>query len=83
MNKTVMDMLGGVTPIIVGVICVLWHRFLGTFSARYQKKFLELVGIRIEFSNQTVRAMQVAFLLAGLCFILFGLIALSRDIIKL
>jgi len=82
MNKTVMDIFSGVIPIIVGVVCIVGYRFLGTITARYQKQFLGLIGIRVEFSDQTIRAMQIAFLIAGLCFIIFGLIALSR-IIKL
>jgi MFS superfamily sulfate permease-like transporter len=82
MNKTAMDIFSGAIPIIVGIVCAFGHRFLGTIAARYQKQFLQVIGIRVEFSDQTVRAMQIAFLLAGLCFILFGLIALSR-IIKL
>jgi hypothetical protein len=82
MNQTAIDMFSSVIPIIVGVICILGHKYLGTIAARYQKQFLQLIGIRIEFSDQTVRSMQIAFLLAGLLFILFGLIALFR-IIKL
>jgi len=82
MNKPVMDLIGNMIAMVVGGGCVIWHKFLGANAAHYQKKFLSFIGIPADFSDQTIRAMQIAFLVAGLCFIGFGLVALFQ-IIKL
>lgn len=75
-----MDAVGGAIFTVAGLWFAIQHKSLGTYAAHHQKRFMNSIKIHVQFSDQTVFGIQIAFLVGGLTFILFGLFFLSRAI---
>ena len=80
MNKYLIDTLGGSIFIIMGLCFAIYHKFLGTRTAYYQQKFWDLFHFRASFSEGTINAIQIMFLIIGIFFIIFGLVLLFHII---
>ncbi len=68
------EAIGGVLSVLFGPWFALFHRTLGEKAVKYHQKF----WWGESFGQGTIRVFQIGFLLAGLFFILFGLLSLFR-----
>ncbi len=82
MDRVIVDVLGNIISIVIGVILAIYHKSLGIKAAYYNQRFLKLFHIQIEFSEETIKGIQIMFLIIGISFIIFGILAIFQ-IIKL
>jgi len=80
MDKNVMDILGGIISVIMGLGLIIYHKSLGTKTAYYQQRFWDLFHFRTSFSEGTINAIQIMFLIIGISFIIFGLLTVFQVI---
>ena len=72
--------IGGVIFILMGLWFAIYHKSLGTKTAYYQQRFWELFHFRTSFSEGTINVIQIMFLIIGVAFLIFGLLSLFHII---
>jgi len=80
MNKGVIDTIGAVVIILVGIGFTIYHKPLGIKAGYYNPKFMKLFHIQIEFSEATIRGIQIMFLIIGIFFVIFGFLSIFHVI---
>lgn len=68
MNKSAIDLIGAIFSIFFGFYCAIFYRSLGRRAVETQRKFFHL--------HYNVAGFQIAFLIGGISFIVFGMLQL-------
>ena len=66
MDKSLLDFLGGVYIALLGILSVIFHKYLGEKMTLFQKKIFRF--------SLPVRVSQFSYLLCGIAFFVFGLL---------
>lgn len=70
MNKTSIDIIGGVIAVIIGLVFAIFHRQLAHKTADFYYRFLH-----VQFGE---KGYKIGFLLFGIVFIIFGFLAIFQ-----
>ncbi len=70
-NASVLNLLGEIFGIVIGVCSIVFHKRLGRWVAEFQRKVFH-----IHVSEVGVRGAQIGYLIIGIIFVLFGIVTL-------
>ena len=80
MDKETMDTGIAVIFICLGLLFAIFHRFMATKAIYYQRPFRSLLPGKKEADPTEIKVTTFVFLIAGLLFVLFGVLTLFKVI---
>lgn len=73
MNKGLLDTIGGIFFIAMGLWFTTFHKAIGKKAMQEQQKFLEkILHLKINFGMGTIKFTQYGYLIIGIIFIIGG-----------